>query len=50
MDSRDYALQLAATEAEYKQVKAEAERVIRLYENRAYRKTTTTRPYQASSR
>ena len=32
MDSRDYALQLAATEAEYRQIKAEAERVIRLYE------------------
>ncbi len=35
MDSRDYALQLAATEAEYKQVKAEAERVIRLYEKQS---------------
>jgi RND family efflux transporter MFP subunit len=32
MDSRDYAVQLDATEAEYKQVKAEAERVIALYE------------------
>lgn len=32
MDSRDYAIQLSATEAEYKQVKAEAERIIGLYE------------------
>lgn len=32
IDSRDYAVQLSATEAEYKQVKAEAERVIALYE------------------
>ncbi len=31
MDSRDYAVQLSATEAEYKQVKAEAERIIQLY-------------------
>lgn len=31
MDSRDYELQLSATEAEYKQVKAEAERVMALY-------------------
>jgi RND family efflux transporter MFP subunit len=32
MDGRDYVLQLEATEAEYRQVKAEAERVIALYE------------------
>jgi RND family efflux transporter MFP subunit len=32
IDPRDYRLQLAATEAEYKQVKAEAERIIELYE------------------
>jgi RND family efflux transporter MFP subunit len=32
MDSRDYAIQLKATEAEYKQIKSEAERVIALYE------------------
>ena len=32
MDSRDYTIQLAATEAEYKRIKAEAERVIALYE------------------
>jgi RND family efflux transporter MFP subunit len=32
MDSRDYEIQLHATEAEYKQIKAEAERVISLYE------------------
>lgn len=32
MDPRDYALQLAATEAEYTQLKGEAERVIALYE------------------
>ena len=32
MDSRDYAIQLAATEAEYNRVKAEAERIIALYE------------------
>jgi RND family efflux transporter MFP subunit len=31
MDDRDYRLQFAATEAEYQQVKAEAERVIALY-------------------
>lgn len=31
MDDRDYRVQLAATEAEYQQVKAEAERVIALY-------------------
>lgn len=31
LDSRDYQIQLKATEAEYKQVKAEAERVIALY-------------------
>lgn len=35
MDSRDYAVQLSATEAEYKQVKAEAERIIQLYEKRS---------------
>jgi RND family efflux transporter MFP subunit len=32
MDSRDYQTQLSATEAEYRQIKAEAERVIKLYE------------------
>jgi RND family efflux transporter MFP subunit len=32
IDSRDYALQLAATEAEYAQIKAEVERVIEVYE------------------
>lgn len=32
MDKRDYELQLAATEAEYQGIKAEAERVITLYE------------------
>lgn len=32
MDARDYAIQLAATEAEYNQVKAEAERIMQLYE------------------
>lgn len=31
MDPRDYEIQLSATEAEYKQIKAEAERVIELY-------------------
>lgn len=31
IDRRDYEIQLSATEAEYKQVKAEAERVIELY-------------------
>ncbi|MDR2562583.1 MAG: efflux RND transporter periplasmic adaptor subunit [Prevotellaceae bacterium] len=35
MDSRDYAIQFSATEAEYKQVKAEAERVIQLYEKQS---------------
>lgn len=32
MDRRDYEIQYAATEAEYKQVKSEAGRIIRLYE------------------
>lgn len=32
MDPRDYAIQLSATEAEYKQFRGEAERVIELYE------------------
>ena len=32
IDSRDYVIQLSATEAEYKQIKAEAERIIALYE------------------
>lgn len=32
IDPRDYAIQLSATEAEYKQVKAQAERVIALYD------------------
>ena len=32
MDSRDYAIQFAATEAEYQQIKAEAERITQLYE------------------
>lgn len=31
IDRRDYEIQLSATEAEYKQIKAEAERVIELY-------------------
>lgn len=31
IDPRDYRIQLSATEAEYKQIKAEAERVIELY-------------------
>jgi len=35
MDQRDYQLQLAATEAEYTQIKAEAERVIKLYEKQS---------------
>jgi RND family efflux transporter MFP subunit len=35
MDSRDYAVQLSATEAEYRQVKAEAERIIKLYEKQS---------------
>ncbi len=33
LDSRDYRTQLKATEAEYKQVKAEAERIIALYKD-----------------
>lgn len=32
IDRRDYEIQLSATEAEYKQIKAEAERVMELYE------------------
>lgn len=35
MDSRDYAIQLSATEAEYKQIKAEAERIIQLHERQS---------------
>jgi RND family efflux transporter MFP subunit len=35
MDSRDYAIQFSATEAEYNQVKAEAERVIQLHEKQS---------------
>lgn len=35
MDSRDYKLQLAATEAEERGIRAEAERVIALYEDRS---------------
>lgn len=38
MDSRDYAIQLSATEAEYKQIKGEAERVIRLYDQESVSK------------
>ncbi len=34
MDPRDYKVQLAATQAEYEQVKAEAERVIALYNDK----------------
>lgn len=33
LDDRDYRVQLSATEAEYKQVKAEAERIIALYKD-----------------
>lgn len=35
MDSRDYAIQFSATEAEYRQVKAEVERIIQLYEKQS---------------
>lgn len=35
IDPRDYEIQLKATEAEYKQVKAEAERVIELYHRKS---------------
>lgn len=35
IDPRDYELQLKATEAEYKQIKAEAERVIELYNRKS---------------
>lgn len=35
MDSRDYAIQFSATEAEYKQIKSEAERIIKLYEKQS---------------
>ncbi|MFI3268897.1 MAG: efflux RND transporter periplasmic adaptor subunit [Rikenellaceae bacterium] len=35
LDSRDYALQLAATEAEYEAVKGEVERVIELYKEQS---------------
>lgn len=35
MDSRDYALQFSATEAEYHQIRAEVERVIQLYEKQS---------------
>ncbi|MFI3265529.1 MAG: efflux RND transporter periplasmic adaptor subunit [Rikenellaceae bacterium] len=39
MDQRDYAIQLNATEAEYKQIKGEAERVIELYERNSVSKS-----------
>lgn len=35
IDPRDYEIQLSATEAEYKQVKSEAERIIALYEKQS---------------
>lgn len=35
IDPRDYQIQLSATEAEYRQVKAEAERVIELYKKKS---------------
>lgn len=35
IDPRDYQIQLSATEAEYKQIKAEAERVIELYRKKS---------------
>lgn len=35
IDPRDYEIQLSATEAEYKQVKAEAERIIELYRKKS---------------
>ena len=35
IDPRDYRIQLAATEAEYRQVKAEAERIIELYRKKS---------------
>ena len=35
MDRRDYEMQLAATQAEYDQIKAEVDRVIAMYEDRA---------------
>lgn len=34
IDPRDYQIQLAATEAEYRQIKNEAERIIKLYEKK----------------
>lgn len=39
MDPRDYAIQLSATEAEYNQIKADAERVIELYEKNSISKS-----------
>lgn len=35
IDSRDYDIQFSATEAEYKQIKAEAERIIQLHERQS---------------
>jgi RND family efflux transporter MFP subunit len=35
IDSRDYALQLSATEAEYNRIKSEAERIFALYEKKS---------------
>lgn len=35
MDSRDYNIQFSATEAEYKQIKTEAERIIQLHEKQS---------------
>lgn len=42
MDPKDYEIQFSATEAEYKQIKGEAERVITLYE----RGSVTTNDYE----
>lgn len=35
LDSRDYTTQLAATEAEYQSIKAQADRIVRLYEQQS---------------
>lgn len=43
LDARDYRLQAEAAEAEYKRVKAEAERVMALYADEPLRPTPTTR-------
>ena len=51
LDPTDYQVQLDATEAEYQQIKAEAERVMALYkDNGTTPQTPMTKPYTGSSK